>query len=1175
MRPDSSSERNPVEELAEEFAARHRRGERPSLTEYTQRYPQWADEIRDVFPALVMMEQFKPPVGEATAAGGLAPTADSKPLERLGDYRILREIGRGGMGLVYEAEQISLGRHVALKVLPTHHLLDPRHLARFRREAKAAARLHHTNIVPVYGVGDDSGLHYYVMQFIAGLGLDVVLEELKRFQSDAPGGVSPGRLERRTGGEGRGSRSEVSAADMARSLLTGGFVLAAEEEAAGPDAVPDATVDHVAGAVAGQAPPAAAPGAERRADTVSPASSLVVLPGSGAARRPRERTPTYWQSVARIGVRVADALEHAHRQGIQHRDIKPSNLLLDTQGTVWVTDFGLAKADDQQNLTHTGDILGTLRYMPPEAFEGRSDARSDVYSLGLTLYEMLAFRPAFDEQARNRLIKQVSQAEPTRLGKLNRQVPRDLETIVHKAMDRLPGQRYQTAAELAADLQRFLDDEPIRARRVGPWQRVLLWARRRPAAAGLLLVSTGALLAVAVAVVGLLLYAQTQTALQGEAEQRHQVEQYQYYHRVARAAAAWQEGSLAGVEELLDACPPEQRHWEWHFLKRQCHADLLSVAHDFDSYNTASFSPDGKWLLTVSRTVDIRDAATGVVVRHFPGDGVAAFSPDGRWLASSNRGGTVGRDKTVRLWDIATGQLIRSFPSHTDGISRLEFSHDGKRLAASGYGKGVVTVWDTTTAEAHSIKNPPDPARPRPPDEGAVNKAAFSSNGTQLALACRDSTAKICSATTGQVERLLRGHAWEVWDVAFSPDGKWLASASYDRTVKLWDVQTGQEVRTLPGHTSLVWGVAYSPDGTRLASASLDGTVRLWDAATGLPLRTYKGHTGGVGGVVFSSDSRRLASTSKDGTVKVWDATADPEATGFRVHTDVLRKLAYSPDGAQLASASHDGTVRLWDATTGRVIHTLRGPAGLALSVAFSSDGTRLASGHSDGTARIWDAATGREEHCLHMEPGSWVFVSLSQDGHRLATCGWKDPKVRVWDVATGQKIFELEGHGESGCVALAFSPDGSRLVTNCNDGWTIKVWDATTGAWLRDLTGHTWTVWSLAFNCDGTRLASASWDGTAKLWDMTTGQVLFTLRGHTFFVEGVAFTPDGKRLASVSREGTVKIWDTATGQEVFALRAETDECPYLTFSPDGHRLALSCRDGTVKIWDARPLADR
>src|SRR5262249_44713238 len=204
---------------------------------------------------------------------------------------------------------------------------------------------------------------------------------------------------------------------------------------------------------------------------------------SGPGRKSRRLT--YWQSVARVGIQVADALEHAHKQGIFHRDVKPSNLLLDLDGTVWVTDFGLAKADDHQNLTHTGDILGTLRYMPPEAFDGRADVRGDVYSLGLTLYELLTLRPAFDESDRHRLIKEVTEAEPSPLRRLRPDVPRDLETIVHKAIEKDPAHRYASAAEFAADLQRFVDDEPIQARRLTTRERAWRWCRRNPAVASL------------------------------------------------------------------------------------------------------------------------------------------------------------------------------------------------------------------------------------------------------------------------------------------------------------------------------------------------------------------------------------------------------------------------------------------------------------------------------------------------------------------------------------------------------------------------------------------------------------------------------------------------------------------------------------------------------------------
>jgi serine/threonine protein kinase/Tfp pilus assembly protein PilF len=472
--------------LAEEFLERHRKGERPPLQEYIDRHPELAAEIKEVFPAMAMMENIALADESLEAGKGAAgPRPVESLLEQVGDYRIIREVGRGGMGVVYEAEQVSLGRHVALKLLPQKALLDAKQKRRFQREARAAARLHHTNIVPIFAVGQHDGLPYYVMQFIQGLGLDQVMDELKRM---GPKGGSP------SGGELRVTPRDTAAAEVARSLLSGQFKAPpgkldssdSGEPGAPPLRGPAPGETTVAPGNPGP-PGAGAPGSPGRlSDSFTLSSSSATLPGqSGDAASSHVRKQTYWQSVAQIGVHVADALEYAHKQGILHRDIKPSNLLLDTRGTTWVTDFGLAKADDQQNITHTGDILGTLRYMPPEAFEGKTDPRSDVYSLGLTLYELLALRPAFDEQDRNMLIKQVMGTEPPRLDRLNPAIPRDLATVVHKAVDREPGRRYATAAELAADLQRFLADEPIQARRLSPRERLWRWCRRNPAVAGL------------------------------------------------------------------------------------------------------------------------------------------------------------------------------------------------------------------------------------------------------------------------------------------------------------------------------------------------------------------------------------------------------------------------------------------------------------------------------------------------------------------------------------------------------------------------------------------------------------------------------------------------------------------------------------------------------------------
>jgi serine/threonine protein kinase/tetratricopeptide (TPR) repeat protein len=496
-----------VMELAEEFLARCRKGERPVLKEYLDRHPELAEEIREVFPAMALMENIAlsnegPEEGPATASSKAPPPA----LRQLGDFRILREIGRGGMGVVYEAEQVSLGRHVALKVLPHKSLLDGKQQRRFEREAKAAAKLHHTNIVPVFGVGEHEGLLYYVMQFIQGLGLDAVLEELQQMQPDTPPTQTL-----QPAGRMPPVWPNVSAAGVARSLLTGNFVARAGtvEGPPEPSSAFAPTLDQPANAPE-RAPleaPVLAPstsGAGRLSDSFTVSSSSLTLSGSGDSQRNAPGSKqTLWHSVANIGRQVADALEYAHKQGVLHRDIKPSNLLLDVHGTVWVADFGLAKVSgpgaDGDNLTHTGDILGTLRYMPPEAFEGKSDARGDLYALGLTLYELLTLRPAFAEKDRHKLIKQVTTQEPAPLDRVRGDIPRDLVTVVHKAIDRDPQHRYASAGELAADLQRFLDDEPVLARRQTNLERYRRWARRHPGIAVLGGVLSGVLVLVTAA----------------------------------------------------------------------------------------------------------------------------------------------------------------------------------------------------------------------------------------------------------------------------------------------------------------------------------------------------------------------------------------------------------------------------------------------------------------------------------------------------------------------------------------------------------------------------------------------------------------------------------------------------------------------------------------------------
>jgi eukaryotic-like serine/threonine-protein kinase len=392
-------------------------------------------------------------------------------------FRIIREIGRGGMGVVYEAVEEVLSRRVALKVLPASALHHPQQVERFEREARAAARLHHTNIVPVFGVGHHDGQHYYVMQYIDGPGLDAVLRELRTARDAA----SAAR-QRTAPGPGNGAPAEQSpdprldarpehlddAAVVARSLASGRFA---------GDAVlsSDETVT-----LAGSGEPVLlSPSGFSAIPPATDRSSSLLL-GTSAVSSDSELSGPYFQSLARIGLQAAEALDCANRLGVLHRDIKPSNLLLDTHGNVWLTDFGLAKTAEADDLTASGDIVGTIRYMAPERFQGKCDARSDLYGLGLTLYELAALRPAFLEPDRFTLIQRIQHSDPPRLKALAPRVPRDLETIIHKSVAREPSHRYATAADLAEDLRRFLDGRPIRARQASTAERLARWLRRNP-----------------------------------------------------------------------------------------------------------------------------------------------------------------------------------------------------------------------------------------------------------------------------------------------------------------------------------------------------------------------------------------------------------------------------------------------------------------------------------------------------------------------------------------------------------------------------------------------------------------------------------------------------------------------------------------------------------------------
>jgi WD40 repeat protein/serine/threonine protein kinase len=1200
MTDHDPSAADPLGQIADEFVEAFRQGRRPSVEEFARRYPALADELREMLPALVLVEKAK-----ASEAPGQRPPANASaamPLRQLGDYQILREVGRGGMGVVYEAQQLSLGRHVAIKVLPSHALLDPRQLGRFQREARSAARLHHTNIVPVFGVGEQDGLHYYVMQFIPGLGLDVVLDELRRLRlprgQRAPGRPTPGPR-------------DVSAVAVARGLLSGEFRPPVPDSApttapGGPEAVADLEVAARAGA----------------ADT----SALIHLPGQAESSALSESGGQYWQSVARVCVQVADALAYAASQGVLHRDIKPSNLLLDDTGNVWVTDFGLAKAaTDSDDLTHTGDVIGTLRYMAPERFNGQGDLRSDVYSLGLTLYELLVLRPAFDDADRNKLVKRVMHDEPPQPRKVNPGVPRDLETVVLKAIARDPAHRYQSPAAMADDLKRFVEDRPVRARRVSNAERLWRWGRRNPLAAGLLAGIVLVFLAgfagmfwqwrVAETQTGIAL-AREQEALQktrDEARARAEAQRFAAGLLLERGQGLCQQGQYAGgllwLARGLDVVPDEADDLRQSFRTllggwstRLCPCRLV-IDHS-RSVRGADLSPDGRLLATASGdTAQLWDAGTGRPIgpplRHAARIYAVALSPDGRLLLTGSD------DRSARLWETATGRPVGPPLTHAGPVEQVAFSPDGK-VALTGAKDGAARLWDTATGTALG--------QPLAHTD-IVRAVAFSPDGQLAATGSNDATARLWDVPSGRPHGEPLRHEGAVRGLTFGPDGRQLLTGSNDHTARLWDVAAGKPLFVFR-HRKPVPGVAFRPDGRAVATGSEDGTAREWDARTGQPLGPPLLHEDDVARVAYSPDGRVLLSMQWKHQVRLWQAGTDRPAFAPLWHHSDLTRLVLSRDGGTILTAGDDHTARLWrvpqpllpvsfprqpgpvlvaafspdgstllaaggkqawlySAATGRPTAGPLDHAAPVLAGAFSPDGRAVLTGGYDGSAWLWDAATGRRLAGPFRHPDPVWAVAFRPDGRAFATGSGhsveRDGHMvgvgegRIWDVASGAVIQAAPRHARD-VIAVAFTPDGRTLVTGSKDR-TARFWDAATGAALGGTIRHDGWVNALALSADGRAVLTGSDDRTGRLWSVPDGAPLTAPLRHTQPVKAAALSPDGRLLLTASEDATAQLWEARRGQPAGEPLRVLAPIHAASFSPAGRALVTGDRGGGLLLW--------
>jgi WD40 repeat protein/predicted Ser/Thr protein kinase len=877
------------------------------------------------------------------------------------------------------------------------------------------------------------------------------------------------------------------------------------------------------------------------------------------------------RKAAELVATLAEAMQYAHARGIVHRDLKPGNILLTSDGTPKITDFGLAKRlDDDSGQTRSGAVLGTLLYMSAEQAEGRRDVgpATDVYALGAILFHILAGRPPFRGETEAEVLDMVRFRDPPSLSRLQPGVPRDLETICLKCLQKSPERRYASSSELAADLRRWLTGEPIIARPVGRLERAVKWIKRRPARASLIGVSvlaTAALFAVGWIYNARLedANARLRDALTLSEERLERSRRGQYALQLGRVEELSVTDPARGLELLHDAqrCPDDLRDFAWRLLARRCQRDRLNLVGHGDGARCVAVSSAGRWMATGAGDGSARlwDAATGQLLATLAGDGGAvhglAFHPTEPILA------TASADGVARLWQLPTGTLLGSLAGHTDSIHCLAFAPDGQTLASGGADQ-TVRLWDMTTRTMRDSFTDLS---------GSVFGLAYSPDGRWLAIAGRDATVRLWDVTGDDPPSMLEGHRGAVTCVAFSPDGLSLASGSVDRTVIVWDAATLATRTALRGHAGVVGSVAFAPDGESLASAGYDRTAIVWNLATAQPRTILRGQDERLTGVVYSREGAELVTSSLDGSATVWElAVSGPDE--LRAHERPVAALAVAADSRKLFTAGYGDGVVVSDLTDRPPLDTGEVRASAALfgaddsirCLAADPRGSFLAAGDGHGNLRVWETP-GNSPRFTAAAHQLWVSaVAVSGDGQLIATAGGEDSRVRLWNAGTGAALRSLDGH-EGEITAIAFQPGGSTLAVGLGDG-SIHPWNVTTAERSRVISGQDAAVRCLAFAPDGESLAAGYFDGSARIWDMAHDRPPVDLLGHAGSVKAIAFAPDGRDVATGGADRTIRIWDPVLGQERLKLAAREGDVNCLAFTPDGAAL-VSGADTLVTSW--------